>query len=105
MNTLTITFLGTGYITVDLDAFFPCSKDKCRALNRFIKDDYEHCDDLFNQLSTYFYRKMLTCQGKIDFAEVLPDVELLRKESRAKLKWEGLMKLLPKEYIKEVNKK
>ena len=104
MKLLTVTFLGSGYITVDLDAFFPCSKDKCRALISFIKDDYEHCNDLFIQLSNYFFRKMLTCQGKIESAEALWNLELLRKESRLKLKWQGLMNLLPKEYRKEVNR-
>ena len=101
-NYLTITFEGSGFLTIDMREFFPCSKEKMKKLLRILVDDFENREELYDHLATYFYRKMLICQNKIEFAEALPDSDLYRNQTREMKKWQGLMNMLPEEHRKEV---
>lgn len=104
-NYLTITFEGSGFLTIDMREFFPCSKKKMKKLLRILADDFENRDELYERLAVYFIRKMLVCQNKIEFTEALPDLDLYRKQTREMKKWHGLMYMLPELHRKEVSKK
>ena len=104
-NYLTITFEGSGFLTIDMREFFPCSKEKMKKLLRILVDDFENREELYDHLAVYFYRKMLLCKEKIEFAKVRPDSNLYRKQTKEMQRWRGLMDMLPAEYRKEVNEK
>ena len=103
-NYLTITFEGSGSLTIDMREFFPCSKEKMKKLLRILADDFENREELYDRLAVYFYEKMLICKEKIEFAEALPDIDLYRKQTKEMKRWQSLMDMLPVEHRKEVNK-
>ena len=102
-NYLTITFEGSGFLTIDMREFFPCSKEKMKKLLRILADDFENREELYDHLAVYFYRKMLLCKGKIEFAVALPDPELYWDQTKEMKRWQDLMDMLPAEYRKEVS--
>lgn len=101
-NYLTITFEGSGFLTIDMREFFPCSKEKMKKLLPILADDFENREELYDHLAVYFFRKMLLCKNKIEFLEALPDLDLYRKQTKELKKWQSLMDMLPMEHRKEV---
>ena len=92
---LTIDF-GSGYLTIFKNNFFPCSQERMRVLVKFIKEDCEHRDELFTDLRRFFQRKISICDGKIEFATVLPDPKLLKQQTAERKRWIRLLGMLPK---------
>lgn len=49
---------GTGYMNINADVFFPCSMAHFRILLKTIKLDYQHCDEIKENLKVYFQNKI-----------------------------------------------
>ena len=52
----------TGYMTIVLDAFFPCSMEKLKKLLKVVELDWEHRNDLIEKLKVHFQERKAECE-------------------------------------------
>ena len=48
----------TGYMNIDMDQFFPCTKTKFNKLLKIIEMDWRHCKELKETLKVYFQERI-----------------------------------------------
>lgn len=75
----------TGHMDLDMSMFFPCSQKLLKQMLKIIREDWEHSDELYDQVIEY---------QKFQIANIRAELETNSSNSKAKTsmkRWEGLL--------------